>query len=436
MTDALDVVVIGGGFAGVTAARDLSAAGLSVTLLEARDRLGGRTWYELDRIRGFDIEMGGGWLGDDEVHAMREVQRYGIGLLYDEGAPAKLLWRSEAGVREGTLPVPFAQLADAERAIFAMDKAAERVAGTDFDDAEQVAALADLEVPLPELFVGMNLPVETAGVLEGFWAGITSASWAEFSVLSAARLIAATGGTFMDYMGTVMLGPRFRDGTVSLVNAIVGDAKCDVVYSTKVTDVRNHADGVTVVTDNGTYEARAVISTIPINALNAVRFEPELSAAKRELFERGQAGRGYKLWMVARGIDGGMFCLGAPGPFNHLFSLDERDGEALLVGFGAGPAPDPTDLPAIEQMLREYVPGANLVAADLHDWRNDPFSQGTWLVQSPGDITKFDADGRKPEGRVYFAGSDFSKEHPGYIDGAIESGGTTAALVVEALSNA
>lgn len=434
MTERFDVVVIGAGFAGLIAARDLSEASKKVLVVEARNRLGGRTWYEKNRLAGFDIEMGGGWLGDDEIFAMREVERYGIPLLHDEGVPARLIWRSANGIRESVLPVPFEQLADAERALMRLGEVGKRVAGIDFDDPVQLQQVADLERPLPDLFADLNLPTETWGVLEGFWAGITSADWNEFSALSAARLIAATGGTFMDYMGTVMLGPRFRNGTSSLIDAIRADMTAEVRLNTPVLEINQTEDTVTVVTESGQIEASAVISTVPINALKEISFTPSLSTVKQRLIDRGQAGRGFKLWMVARGCEGGLFSMGAPGPFNHLFSLDERDGLTLIVGFGAGEAPDIKDKAHIESLLQQYIPGARLEDCDLHDWRSDPYSQGTWLIQSAGDITEFDAEMRRNEGRVYLAGSDVSKEHPGYIDGAIESGGTVAKQVLNQLA--
>ncbi|MCX2966748.1 FAD-dependent oxidoreductase [Gordonia sp. Z-3] len=195
-----DVLVVGGGFAGVTAARELGTSGYAVTLLEARDRLGGRTWYERDRIAGFDVEMGGGWLGDDEAFAMAEVDRYGIQLLRDDAAPQQLLWRSVHGVRRSVLPVPFDQLADLERAVLRMNQVASRIPQDLVYNPAELASLHDLEIPLPQLFEDLQLPTETHAVLEGFWSGISSAHWSQMSALHAARLIAASGNTFMGFM--------------------------------------------------------------------------------------------------------------------------------------------------------------------------------------------------------------------------------------------
>ena len=74
----LDAIVIGGGFAGVAAARELTVAGLDCTLIEARDRLGGRTWYR--DWGGDDIELGGGWVHWHQPHAWAELTRAGQGI--------------------------------------------------------------------------------------------------------------------------------------------------------------------------------------------------------------------------------------------------------------------------------------------------------------------------------------------------------------------
>lgn len=75
--DALfDAVVIGAGYAGLTAARDLTFAGSMVLLLEARDRIGGRTWTS--SVDGYLYEMGGTWISWNQPHVYREISRYGL----------------------------------------------------------------------------------------------------------------------------------------------------------------------------------------------------------------------------------------------------------------------------------------------------------------------------------------------------------------------
>ena len=95
-----DVIVVGGGFAGVTTARESASAGLDTLLLEARDRIGGRTWTA--PWNGVDIEYGGGWVHWHQPHTWSEITR--AGLAVDLSADADIAgWFVGDERREGTV---------------------------------------------------------------------------------------------------------------------------------------------------------------------------------------------------------------------------------------------------------------------------------------------------------------------------------------------
>jgi monoamine oxidase len=98
MTD-YDVVIIGGGFAGATVARELQHKGFGVLLLEARDRLGGRTWTQ--EALGHRIELGGTWVHWVQPHVWAEITRYGLELTQSP-VPSWGRWIVDGELRKGS----------------------------------------------------------------------------------------------------------------------------------------------------------------------------------------------------------------------------------------------------------------------------------------------------------------------------------------------
>ena len=414
-----DVIVIGGGFAGVTAAREVARHGRSVTVLEARDRLGGRTWSA--PWNGWQIEYGGAWVHWHQPHTWSEITRAGLEVaLSDDTEVAS--WYVDGDRRSGTiaerdaivlrgwdqfvdgveeaLPLPHDPLHAIDRlARFDRLSIAERIGELDLDEEERAVLSAELESLA-------HAPIDDAGA-------VSALRWHALSGYSLA-LTQFTGGR------VTMVG-----GTAALLDAIASERPFEVRLSSPVAAVRRSGGGVEVETRDGSVmAAQTAIVALPINALGAIEFTPALAEDKQAAIALGQASRGIKVFIHARGEARLQNAIRLGHPFGYVGTEELLDdGSQVLIGFG----PDaeqcrPEDDAGMRAALTSILPGYELVTATAHDWLGDEFSRGTWAIHRPGWYEHHHAAMQSPEGRVLLAGSDIANGWAGFIDGAIETG--------------
>lgn len=429
-TPETDVLVIGAGFSGLTAARDLAKRGLRVTVVEGRDRIGGRTWYRKFAGSEKGVEMGGTWFSTDWMHTLRgEVERYGIELM-NQPAPQHFVW-STAGQTRTHAPIPADDFGAAERAITELQLAMRRT-----PDGRLLADedYSDIDVPITEWPPFQALPEASQGIVYAFASMYGGCAPEDVSVLHYTRMMAEFGNSATAlYDG---LAQKFAHGTVSLAEAIRDDFGGEILLSTRVLSVTDRGDSVVVTTDTGELVAKRVVCTVPINALHRVSFEPELPASVRAASDFGHTCMSIKSWARCRNVPDGLFGLGWDGAVQWVsneYPLD--DGTTLVCSFGYDPEHlDASDAESVQRALRQYAPEAEVLSVDTHDWVGDEFSDGAWSIWSPGWVTEgHESAFEEPHGNVYFAGSDVAKSWPGWIDGAIYSGADAAARVQNSL---
>jgi monoamine oxidase len=431
-TDIHDLIVVGGGFAGVTAAREAARAGCDVLLLEARDRLGGRTWAA--SWEGIPVEYGGAWVHWHQPHTWSEITRAGLavelsddaevaawyvgderrtGTIAERDAIAERGWNRFVAEADDLLPQPHDPLAGIER-MARLDglTIAQRIDEIALDDEERAVLWAELE----SLAHGHLADAGAVSVLR--WHQLSGGSL---------RLTQYTGGR------VTMAG-----GTGALLRAIAGGARFRTQLATPVEAVVRSGGRVEVHTRAGdAHAARAVVVAVPLNTLGGIRFEPDLPDAKRAGIALGQASRGVKIFIRARGERVLQNAIRPSHPFGYLDTeILLPGGGQVLIGFGHDQAIcDPADLGGIQRAMEAILPDYEVEAATAHDWLHDEFAQGTWAIHRPGWYTHHHAEMRRPEGRVLLAGSDLANGWSGFIDGAIESGlraGVWAAQTVAA----
>jgi monoamine oxidase len=414
-----DVAIVGGGFAGVTAARDLAATGRSVVILEARDRLGGRTWYRPFAGTEHCVELGGTWFSlARQPPLAEEVERYGV-CVVPAATRKSSRWHTGGVTRHG-FPVPQSEGAVLERTLRRLS-----VTSGDIDLKRDDVSVSD--------WLGDELPDATRDFLFAWASFMSGADPADVSMVEFLGIFGANGGDVWSIYDEI--SECFADGTKSLLDALVADADTEVRLSTPVAGIEERDDEIVITTNAGEeVRADAAVVSVPVNTLEAIEFEPLPRGLARMAGEK-HPGRSLKVWALVEGVPEGLLALGFGTPLQWLSAERVVPEGTLVVGFGHEAAGlDLGDPNAVEAAIRIYARDARVLSVDAQNWVEDPWSKGTWLAARPGWVTEglFDVDERR--GRVVLAGSDIAEEHGGWIAGAIASGRKAACRVIQAES--
>ncbi len=427
-----DVIVVGGGFAGVTAARDCRKNGLETLLLEARSRLGGRTFDA--QFGDYHVELGGTWVHWTQPFVWSELQRYGLDIAETPGAiPERMISLVDGARIEQSTPAQIGHLLQAVDEYFAeaqtvwerpydahyrWQEIAKRDAMTAADRLRQIK----LSAVQRETMIAM---IETMGHCP-----IEQASYVEML-----RWYALPGFTWMQVNDSVARY-KIKDGTGALIRRMIDDGRPEVRLSTPIRRIEHRDDVVIVTAASGeVFTAKSAILTIPMNVLRDVEFIPALDAAKLAASAERHSGAGVKAYIELEGRLGNIELLGrAKHGLGMAWTYETRPGSTLLVSFGAtANGFDGNDEEDVQRVVRQYLPDAKVLSCTSYAWGADPFARGTYCSYRPGQMVKYFDALQRDEGRLIMAGADIGEGWRGFIDGAIGSGIKAAERVSRSL---
>jgi monoamine oxidase len=417
-----DVLIVGAGFAGIAAARDVRDAGRRVTVLEARDRIGGRTWYREMPGAGVSVEYGGMFFSrDTQPHLAAEIERYRIAVT-PAIMPEEMAWIRGTDRREGRGAIEeLREALDASRLTDAIEATAKALA------SEDRTSLATQDVLASGWVDGLGATDEATDFLRAFMVAMGGARLDAMSVLPVLWDMVELGYGPTDVF--IDVGELFTDGTKSLIDAMASGL--DIRFGCVVRRVEHDAARVRVTLEDGSVlEAATGVIALPLNLWADVAFDPPLAAPKQRAATERHPGAVSKVLAVVRNAPERFVAFGWDTPINAGFVNKPASDGQVFMGFSVQDPVDLSDHESLARAVNAHLPAATVVATDGHDWVNDPLSKGTWLSVPP---TWF-SDGtfealETPEGRLAFAGSDIASDGAGWIEGAIASGIAAARTV-------
>jgi monoamine oxidase len=445
-SDEKDVVVVGAGLSGLVAARKLEARGASVTIVEARGRVGGKLLSEA--IEGVSVDLGAYWIGADQRRVLDLAADLGVataptertGRVIHHFAGRRSTWTDH----EPHLPSVLAR-ADARAALRRLDRLQQRIPSDHpwfASDAQRLdsTTLEDFK----------QRYVWTPGgrsVIDFITRVVLAAEPREISLLFFLSHVHAAGG--LDPLLALALGARdwhFVGGAQRLCEQLQRRIAGECVLDAPVIAIEQDDATVVVRTDQRELRARYAVVALSPALSGRIRYLPPLPAARDSLSQQMPLGPGTKAiavferpWWREQGLSG--LAMADSGLVQLVYDASPLDGScgvlaAIVVGQSAreiDPLPARDRRRAILSAIARLFGLHEIVPLGYRDypWDVDPWSRGAAAGHmGPGTMTGVGAALREPIGRIHWAGTETATAWSGYMEGAVEAGERVAAEVL------
>lgn len=447
-----DVVIVGAGPSGLTAARELKKAGLSVAVLEARDRVGGRTWT--DTIDGAMLEIGGQWVSPDQTALMGLLDELGL-KMYSRYRDGESVYLAPDGSRTrytgASFPVSETTATEMDKLIAILDGLAAEI-GPEEPWAHPKAR--ELDTISFHHWLRRNSTDEEARNNIGLFiaGGMLTKPAHAFSALQAV-LMAASAGSFSNLTDEdFILDKRVIGGMQQVSLLIAAELGDDVVLNSPVRTINWEPAGeghrVTVESERATVNARFVIMAVPPNLYSRVSYNPPLPRRQHQMHQHQSLGLVIKVHAVYStpfwredGLSGTGF--GADALVQEVYdNTNHGDARGTLVGFISDEKADAVFELSAEDRKKKVLEsiasflGEKALDAEVYyesDWGSEEWTRGAYASSYDlGGLHRYGKDQHANVGPIYWSSSDLAAEGYQHVDGAVRMGQATAARIVTA----
>src|SRR5919108_1903047 len=439
----VDVAVVGAGLAGLSAASKLAEAGTSVAVVEARDRVGGRTLNE-PIGDGKVVELGGQWVGPTQRRVMEVIGELGLETFPTHTEGANLFERRGRLRRyRGAIPrVSPLGLAETQLVITRINRMARRV------DPGAPWAAADARGWDAQTFATWMRHAARTPTARDLLRLFINAVWAaepeDLSLLHVLFYISSAGSfeVLVDTEGAAQQD-RIVGGSQLIAIRLAEPLSDRLVLSSPVRQITHGRAEVSVESDRATVRASRAIVAVPPALAARIAYDPPLPAARDGLTQRMAQGTVIKCMAIypepfwrERGLSGEV--TSADGPVTVAFDNSPPDGSpGVLLAFLEARAARRAGALAPEERRRavlgclERFFGREAGGTDRYVDRacaDDEWARGCYGgFMAPGAWTDYGAALRAPVGPLHWAGAETATVWNGYMDGAISSGERAAA---------
>jgi monoamine oxidase len=406
------VVVVGAGFAGLSAATALADAGVDVTVLEARERVGGRVW-STTLTNGAIVELGAEWIQAHDSVVQEMAARFEVPLAETIASYGR---REPWGAGAASLDEQdrFLESADSAFALLPPDAVPTMTVG--------------------EFLEGVEGPRAARAIVMARLTGTCASDLHDVALASfqGERPFSHHAGRYF----------RMATGNQSLADAMARSLP-DVRTGKAVDSIEHDDEGVTVRVGAHAERVEAVVVAVPAPIVARLTFTPDLPADIGEAYDGLRMGHASKFAVATKqrpparsrqAADRSMWCWTAAGAGGKT--------RRCVVSFAGSPAAQASlgvtrgELAPWLEAVRAMNPDLTLVDEPvLYAWADDPYTLGAYSAWDPASWARREVFAR-PVGAVVFAGEHTEHDHHGTMEGALRSGRRASAQVLEALASA